>query len=209
MSVAAVVFDLGQVLVRWDPYLPYEGRLARDQVEQYFADVDFPTFNHRQDAGRPWAEARAEVLARFPHHVDAFDLYVEHFADSLPGPVPGSERLVRDLVEAGVRVLGLTNWSAETFHHAEPAAPAIGLLEDVLVSGREGLAKPDPRIFELLVARFDLEPGATVYTDDNAANVAAAAAAGFVALEFRSAARLRADLVARGVPVPEVGGGAT
>lgn len=208
-EVAAVVFDLGQVLVQWDPYLPYEGRLARDQVEQYFADVDFPTFNHRQDAGRPWSEARAEVLARFPHHADAFDLYVEHFADSLPGPVPGSEALVRDLVEAGVRVLGLTNWSAETFHHAEPAAPAIGLLEDVLVSGREGVAKPDPRIFALLVERFALDPATTVYTDDSAPNVAAAAAAGFDAVLFRSAARLRADLVARGVPLPEPGGRAT
>jgi 2-haloacid dehalogenase len=198
----AVVFDLGQVLVRWDPLLPYEGRMDRERVEAYFADVDFPSFNHRQDAGRPWAEARAEVLARFPHHVEAFDVYVEHFADSLPGPVPGSEQLVRDLIAAGIRVLGLTNWSAETFHHAEPVAPAIGLLEDVLVSGSVGLAKPDPRIFALLVTRYSLVPGATVYVDDSAPNVEAAREAGFDAILFADADQLRRELVARGIGVP-------
>jgi 2-haloacid dehalogenase len=198
----AVVFDLGQVLVRWDPLLPYEGRMDRERVEAYFADVDFPSFNHRQDAGRPWAEARAEVLARFPHHVEAFDVYVEHFADSLPGPVPGSEQLVRDLIAAGIRVLGLTNWSAETYHHAEPVAPAIGLLEDVLVSGSVGLAKPDPRIFALLVKQYSLVPGATVYVDDSAPNVEAAREAGFDAILFADADQLRRELVARGIAVP-------
>ena len=202
MTPDAVVFDLGQVLVRWDPRLPFEGRMDPERVDAYFADVDFPTFNHRQDAGRPWAEARAEVLARFPHHVEAFDLYVEHFPDALPGPVPGSERLVRDLLAAGVRVLGLTNWSAETFHHAEPAAPAIGLLEDVLVSGAVGIAKPDERIFALLVERYALDPVTTVYVDDSVANVEAAAAAGFDAIVFADADGLRRELVTRGVGHP-------
>ncbi len=150
-------------------YGPYVGRMALEQVEAFFADIDFPSFNHHQDAGRPWAQARSDVLARFPEHEAAFDVYVDHFADALPGPVPGSEELVRDLVEAGVRTLGLTNWSAETFHLAEPAAPAVGLLEDVLVSGTVGLAKPDPRIFRLLVERFALTRGRTLFTDDSPA----------------------------------------
>ena len=122
--------------------------------------------------------------------------------DSIPGPVAGSARLVRDLLSAGVRVLGLTNWSAETFHHAEPAAPVIGLLEDVLVSGQVGIAKPDPRIFRLLASRYALEPGRTVFTDDSAPNVAAAAAEGFDAVLFTDADDLRADLVRRGLPIP-------
>lgn len=195
----AVVFDLGNVLVRWDPYLPYEGRMSRDDVDVYFADVDFPAFNHRQDAGRPWAHARAEVLARFPHHIDAFDFYLDHFADALPGPVPGSEDVVRDLRARGSRVLGLTNWSAETFQHAEPAAPAIGLLDGVLVSGTVGLAKPDPQIFNLLAQRFGLDPPRTVFTDDSPANVEAAAAAGYDAVLFTDAQALRACLATRGL----------
>jgi 2-haloacid dehalogenase len=200
-TVDAVVFDLGNVLVRWDPYLAYVGRMERAEVEDFFDEIDFPTLNHRQDAGRPWAEARAEVHRLFPHRSAAFDFYVEHFAQTLAGPVDGTEQLVRDLRDAGVRVLGLTNWSAETFHHAEPAAPAIGLLEDVLVSGDVGIAKPDPRIFRLLASRCSLDPGRTVFTDDAARNVEAAAAEGFDAVLFTDADQLRADLVSRGVPV--------
>ncbi|WP_028048396.1 HAD family phosphatase [Cellulomonas sp. URHD0024] len=202
MSIDAVVFDLGQVLVRWDPFGPFVGRMDREAVEAFFADVDFPSFNHRQDAGRPWAQARAEVRARFPQHSRALDVYVDHFADALPGPVPGSERLVRDLVAAGVRTLGLTNWSAETFHLAEPAAPAIGLLEDVLVSGAVGMAKPDERIFRLLIERFGLTPQTTVFVDDAPKNVDAAARLGLQAVLFTSAEELRHELVARGVPLP-------
>ncbi|WP_448629416.1 HAD-IA family hydrolase [Cellulomonas soli] len=195
------MFDLGNVLVRWDPFGPYEGRMDRAEVEAFFEEIDFMAFNHRQDAGRSWGQARAEVRDRFPHRVEAFDLYLEHFAQALPGPVDGSEALVRDLLRLGVRVLGLTNWSSETFHHAVPAAPAIGLLEDVVVSGAEGVAKPDPRIFALVVQRFGLDPARTVFTDDSATNVAAGAAAGFDAVLFRSARQLRADLAARGLPV--------
>ena len=202
MSVDAVVFDLGQVLVRWDPYLPYAGRMVREDVDAFFDEVDFPTFNHHQDAGRSWAEARAALVTRFPHHVPALDLYVEHFADSLAGPVPGSEQLVRDLLAVGIRTLGLTNWSAETFHHAVPAAPAIGLLEDVLVSGDVHVAKPDPRIFQLLIDRFGLDPARTVFTDDAPRNVDSAALCGLQAVQFSSADQLRADLRARGVPLP-------
>lgn len=194
-----VVLDLGNVLVRWDPYGPFVGRLSRAEVDAFFAEVDFAALNHEQDAGRPWDDARADVRRRFPHRAAALDLYVEHFADSLPGPVAGSAEVVRDLRAAGVRLLGLSNWSAETFHHAVPAAPAIGLLEDVLVSGAVGLAKPDPRIFALLVTRYALAPGRTVFVDDSPVNVAAAARAGLDGVLFTDATTLRADLAARGL----------
>lgn len=198
-DVDAVVFDLGNVLVRWDPVLPFAGVLDAAEVERFFADVGFAELNHRQDAGRPWAQARAEVARRHPEHVATLDLYVERFPLSLPGPVPGSAAVVDELRSAGVRVLGLTNWSAETFHHAAPAAPVVDRLEAVLVSGREGVAKPDPRVFRLLAERHGLVPGRTVFTDDSAPNVAAAAAEGFQAVLFTGAAELRAELVARGV----------
>ncbi|NKY12365.1 HAD-IA family hydrolase [Cellulomonas hominis] len=197
--IDAVVFDLGNVLVRWDPAAAFAGVLPDVEVQRFLADVDFPALNQRQDAGRPWAEARAEVADRHPEHVAALDLYVERFAHALPGEVPGSAAVVDDLRAAGVRVLGLTNWSAETFHHAVPAAPAIGRLEAVVVSGQEGVAKPDPRIFRLLATRHGLVPGRTVFTDDSPANVAAAEAEGFQGVLFTDAAALRAELVARGV----------
>lgn len=198
-EVDAVVLDLGNVLVRWDPYGPYDGRMDRAAVAAFFEEIDFPAFNRHQDAGRSWASAREEVRARAPHLLPALDIYVDHFAASLLGPVDGMEPLVRDLRATGVRLLGLTNWSAETFHTAEPVAPAIGLLEDVLVSGREGLAKPDPAIFRLLAHRYGLDPARSVVVDDAPANVDGARAAGFRALLFTDAERLRADLVALGL----------
>lgn len=200
-GIDAVVFDLGNVLVRWDPYLPYVGRMERAEVEAFFDEIDFPSFNHRQDAGRSWEKARADVRGRFPRHAAALDIYLENFAAAVPGPVEGSEEVVRDLVAAGIRVLGLSNWSAETYHLAEPAAPAVGLLEGVLVSGEVGFAKPDPRIFALLAERYGLEPGRTVLTDDSPSNVAAAGRAGYIAVHFTGANALRRNLRALGLPV--------
>jgi 2-haloacid dehalogenase len=197
-AVDAVVFDLGNVLVRWEAAQAFDGVLAPAEVEQFFADVDFPALNLRQDAGRPWSEARAEVARTHPRHAPTVDLYVERFAHALPGPVPGSAAVVDDLRAAGVRVLGLTNWSAETYHHAVPAAPVIGRLEAVVVSGREGVVKPDPRIFAVLAERHRLDPARTVFTDDSPANVAGAAALGYQAVLFTTAEALRAELVARG-----------
>ena len=197
--IDAVVFDLGNVLVRWDPTAAFTGRMDPAEVERFFAEIDFASFNHEQDRGRSWAEARAWLDQRFPQHVPALDLYVSHFTDSLRGPVPGSEGLVRDVLAAGVRALGLTNWSAETFRHAPAAAPAIALLERVVVSGKVGIAKPDPEIFTLLATRFDLDPQRTVFTDDSSINVEAARAAGYVGLLFDDADGVRRELRARGV----------
>ncbi|WP_199424035.1 HAD family hydrolase [Actinotalea solisilvae] len=202
MTVDAVLFDLGQVLVRWDPWLPFRGRHPEADVRRFFDEVDFAAFNHRQDAGRPWAEARAELEATHPQHVGLLDVYVEHFAEAVPGPVEGADALVDDLRAAGVRVLGLTNWSAETFHVAPTTAPVVGRLEDVLVSGREGLAKPDPRIFGLATRRFGLDPARTLFTDDAPVNVDAAARAGFRTELFTSHDALRGTLRALGVEVP-------
>lgn len=197
-AIDAVLFDLGRVLVRWDPYLPFAGRFDRADVDRFFAEVDFPAFNHAQDAGRPWAQAREELARTHPEHLPLLDTYVEHFAESVPGEVPGSAAVVDDLQAAGVRTLGLTNWSAETFHVAGEQAPVVTRLEAVLVSGEERVAKPDPAVFRLAVERFGLEPGRTLFTDDSPRNVEAAAALGFVTELFVDAVGVRARLAALG-----------
>ncbi|WP_082608959.1 HAD family phosphatase [Oerskovia sp. Root918] len=199
--IDTVLFDFGNVLVTWDPYAAYEGRMARADVEAFFEAVDFPTFNARQDAGRSWADARRELAEHHPEHVSTLDVYTENFAASLVGPVPGTEEVVRELRALGVRLYGLTNWSAEMFHEAEPAAPAVGLMEDVLVSGRVGLVKPDPRIFEVAAERFALDPARTLFVDDSVANVTAARALGFRTLRFEHVEGLRARLRELGVQV--------
>ena len=199
--ITTVVFDLGKVLVSWDPYEAFADRWTREQFDEYHTEIDFPAFNHEQDAGRSFADARAELAATVPHRAADFDHYVANFARTLGGPVEGTTELVDELREAGIRVLGLTNWAAENFHEAARSAPVIDRLEDVLVSGREGVAKPDPAIYNLLIERFDLEPARTVFIDDTIVNVEAAARAGLVALHFTDAAGLRDELRRQGLPV--------
>ncbi|TDE92504.1 HAD family phosphatase [Occultella glacieicola] len=201
-TVTTVVFDLGNVLLRWDPAAVFEGRLTDTEVAEFMAAVDFPTLNHSLDAGRTWAQARPEVAERAPGHVHHMDAYVRDFARSLVGEVPGTAQVARDLLAAGIRVLGLTNWSAETFEHAPRAAPVLAEFEQILVSGTVGLAKPDPAIFHLLIRTTGIVPVQTVFIDDSPANVAAATELGFQALLFTDAPTFRDDLVARGLAIP-------
>ena len=198
-TITTVVFDLGQVLVGWDPYLAFAPDWTRQDYEAFVTEIDFPTFNHEQDAGRRIAEARDVLAGTHPHRVPHFDQYIARFADTLTGPVPGTTEIVDELRAAEVRLLGLTNWSDETFHEAAVSAPVIDRLESILVSGAAGLAKPDPRIYALLLDRYDLDPAATVFIDDTEPNVRAAAEAGIVALHFTDAARLRSDLEGLGL----------
>jgi 2-haloacid dehalogenase len=198
--VDTVVFDFGNVLIRWDPHGAFDPS-RRDEVDRWMADLDFPAFNHLQDAGRTWAQARAALAETRPDLVPLVDEYVDNFPATLLGPVPGSEALVRELKGLGFRLYGLTNWSSDLFHHAEPAAPAIGLMDGVVVSGRIGAAKPDPRVFARLITDFDVDPARAVFIDDSPANVAAAHGHGFHTVHFTGTPELRAALRDLGIPV--------
>jgi 2-haloacid dehalogenase len=195
--VDTVVYDFGNVLVGWDPYGAFPGR-SRAEVDAWMTETDFPALNHAQDAGRSWADARASLADR-PHLVPLLDEYVAGFAGTLTGPVPGSAELVEELRAAGVRLLGLTNWSAELFGHAAAAAPATTRMEHVVVSGQVGLAKPDPAIFRHLVATHDVDPARAVFVDDSPANVATADRLGFRTVRFTDTATLREALRSHGV----------
>jgi 2-haloacid dehalogenase len=189
-----VVFDLGGVLVDWDPRYLYRQLLPEDEVEDFLTEVDFAAWNYRADAGGRWADAVAEQAARFPHRAELLAAYPERFRETLGGEVPGTVGLLRDLHAAGVRLLALTNWSAETFPHARAMFAFLSLFEDVVVSGEERVAKPDLGVFRLVLDRYHLDPARTVFVDDSPRNVAAAATAGLLALRFHDAHQLRADL---------------
>ncbi len=195
----AVVFDLGNVLVGWDPYQPFAGRMTRDEWEQSAAEAGFPALNAMADRGVPLSEITRTAAEADARHGELMDFYFQGFEHSLTGPVPGTAEIVRDVRDAGLRVLGLTNWSGETFHLAPEYAPVIGDLEAVVVSGREGVCKPSHEIFELIADRHDLTPARTVFVDDSPPNVAAAADLGFTAVRFVDAARLRAELREMGI----------
>ena len=198
-----VVFDLGNVLIDWDPYAAIAAGVGPGEARRFLEadDFDFMAYNHGPDSGLDWDTAEAEVARTHPHWLEHARAYRTHFPASLLGEVPGSVGVVRDLHAAGVPLWGLTNWSHELFPHGLAAFPFLGLLEDVVVSGTEGVAKPDPAVFLIVRQRTDLPLDRLVFVDDRPDNVAAAAAAGMDAVVFTDAGRLRADLRERGLPV--------
>lgn len=200
MPLKAVVFDLGGVLIDWDPRYLYR-KLLDDEaaVEEFLATVCTPEWNAEQDRGRPFAEGVAELVERHPVHAAAITAYHERWPEMLGGAVGGTVEVLAELRAAGVPVYALTNWSAETFGIARERFEFLEWFDGVLVSGEERMIKPDPAIFRLLLDRFGLDPGATFYIDDSPANVAAADRLGFDAVRFTSPAQLRRDLEARGL----------
>jgi len=194
----AVVFDLGGVLIDWDPRYLYRKLLADEAaVEEFLATVCTPEWNAEQDRGRPFAEGVAELAERHPEHAADIAAYHERWPEMLAGEVPGSVEVLADLRAAGVPLYALTNWAAETFAITRERFEFLDWFCGLLVSGEEGMTKPDPAIFRLLLDRFGLDPAATVFVDDSEANVAAARGLGIDAVRFTGPERLRRELSAR------------
>jgi 2-haloacid dehalogenase len=196
-----VVFDLGGVLIHWDPRLLYRTLLPEEEVEAFLAEVEFFEWNTKLDAGATFAETLEDHIARFPHRRELLEAYPQRFDETVAGQIAGTVEVLRDLRERGVRLLALTNWHAETFAASRQRFPFLDWFEGIVVSGEERLVKPDLRIFRLLIERYELEPRRSAYVDDIAANVDAAATAGLRAVRFTDPDQLRADLAALGLPV--------
>jgi 2-haloacid dehalogenase len=196
----AVVFDLGGVLIDWNPRHLYRSLFADEaEMERFLAEVTTQAWNHEQDRGRPFAEAIAELTRAHPEQAELIAAYWDRWPEMLGEPFHGTVDILAALRARGIRLLAMTNWSAETFPFAVPRYPFLAWFEAVIVSGEVGLVKPDPAIFRLLVDRHGLDPARTVLIDDTIANVEAAGAFGFRAIRFTDAAALRRDLRAMGV----------
>jgi 2-haloacid dehalogenase len=194
-----VVLDLGGVLIHWDPRLLYRKLLpSEDAVERFLGTVCPPAWNARLDAGLPLAEGIAERIAAHPEHEALIQAYAERFAEMML-PMPGTISLLHELAARRVPLFVLSNWAAETFERTHSLFPFLSAFDSLVISGRVGLAKPDPRIFRHLLDTHGLAAGETLFVDDNAANVEAARSLGFDALLFEGPALLRQALVRRGL----------
>ena len=204
-AVRAVVFDLGGVLIDWNPRHLYRGLFGGDDeaMEAFLGEICTPEWNSLQDAGRPWDEAVAELAARHPDARDLIVAFHERWEEMLGGPIEGTVEILRELAAGGIPLYALSNWSAETFPIARARFPFLAWFRDIVISGDLGTVKPDPAMFLALVGRDGIDPATTVYVDDSGPNVAAAAGLGFTAIRFVGAATLRRDLAARRLPVLE------
>lgn len=199
----AVVFDIGNVLIRWDPHPAVAAAVGDDEATRFLEaeDFDFRAWNHAQDAGRSWSEAEAEATRSHPHWREHILAYRTHFARSLLGPVESSVTVLEELHEHRVPLFALTNWSAELFPLAREHYGFLSLFDDIVVSGAEAVAKPAPEIFDVLARRTGHPLDRCVFIDDSPANVAAATRAGLDAILFTDTGHLREDLRARGLPL--------
>ena len=195
-----VVFDLGAVLIDWNPrYLFRQLIDDPDEIERFLAEVTTAAWNHEQDRGRSWADAVAELVAVHPEHAHLIRAYHERWTEMLGGPIQETVDILAELRDAGVALYALSNWSAETFPVALERYPFLAWFKGIVVSGEVGAAKPEPAVYEALIERHGVVPAESVFIDDQPANVEAARRLGFHGIRFTDATSLRAELAALGL----------
>ena len=200
MRPTTVIFDLGGVLVDWDPRYLYRQLFEDpDEMELFLAEVTTAEWNAHQDAGRPWAEAVELLVAEHPQRRELIEAFHRRWPEMLAGEISGTVNVLADLRAAGIRLIALSNWSAETFPFARERFDFLAWFEGIVISGDVGVNKPDRRIFDHLAEQFGIEPAATLFIDDASANVNAARALGFRAIRFTDAAALRRELTRLGL----------
>jgi 2-haloacid dehalogenase len=200
-DIAAVIFDVGNVLYHWDPRILYERLIADDRaLDAFLRDIVSPQWHFQHDAGRDFADTSAELIARHPEHADLIRLWGAHFIDSIGPEMAGMRGLIAELDAQAVPIYGLTNFSHEFWPpFVAREATMFAPFRDVLVSGVERMVKPDPAIYRLALARFGVEAERTLFVDDRAENVDGAQAAGMRGHLFRDAATLRDALAMVGL----------
>ena len=196
----AVVFDIGRVLFDWNLRHLF-AKLIDDpaELDWFLANVVTEEWHFQSDAGRPLVEMVPERIDQYPGHAALIESYRTRFNETLPRAIEGAHAIVRRLADRGVPLYALTNFGGEFWAGFRPIQPIFELFDDVVVSGEERCAKPDPRLYAIAERRFGRPPQALFFTDDNPANVAAAAARGWQAHLFTDAAALEAELVTQGL----------
>jgi 2-haloacid dehalogenase len=204
--VDAVVLDVGNVLIEWDPralyrklFLTEGGTPDEAKVDWFLTNICDQAWNVQQDLGRSIAEANGTLIQRHPEWRAEIEAYYTRFHDTIPGPIESTVACMRALKDAGTPVHGLTNFSRETFAMAQARFDFLNEFDGVVVSGEEGLIKPDPAIFHLMAARFKLSPDRTLFVDDSPANIGSASALGYQVHHFTDPGALRPHLVDLGL----------
>ncbi|PWE58084.1 2-haloalkanoic acid dehalogenase [Metarhizobium album] len=200
-EIRHIVFDIGKVLIHYDPSLPYR-RLIPDDAERawFFANVCTHDWNIEQDRGRNWDDAEALLIADHPGREEHIRAFRKHWHEMVPHPYDGSVAIMERLIDEGRDVTMLTNFASDTFREAQQRFAFLNRPRGVTVSGDIGLIKPDAAIYHRHADTFGLDPDATLFIDDTAVNVSGARDAGWgAAIHFTGADRLKEDLHRYGI----------
>lgn len=200
--IDTIVFDIGNVLVGWDPRHLYRKVFATEaEMERFLGEICTNDWHLAHDRGVSFEENGAKLKVLHPDHAAHIDLWHTRYAEMIPGRIPGTADLLHALADKGLTIHGLSNMPVPVFAYLRVTYPELQRFETTVISGEEGVLKPDPRIYEILMERAGFAPECAYFIDDSKANIAAAAALGFQTHHFTDAAALAKDLAARGLIV--------
>lgn len=196
----AVLFDVGNVIVRWDPRILYSQVFADpEERDRFLAEVCTMDWHGEHDRGATMAENARALIASHPHHEQAILDWDRRWDEMFSGVIPETVAVMEDLHARGVPLYALTNMPAEKAEGVFAMSPAFQLFQDIVISAVERVIKPDPRAFAIACDRAGRRPGQMVFVDDSKANVEAARDFGLDAILFDDPAALRPQLQARGL----------
>jgi 2-haloacid dehalogenase len=203
MHIQTIIFDLGGVLIDWNPDYVFNSLIPDSDRRQYFFDHVCPySWNVEQDAGKLIAEATDERIMLFPEWETEIRAYYGRWTEMLGGSIEGTVDILRALIaDPNYQVLALTNWSHETFPIAQSIYEFLGWFEGIVVSGEEKTRKPFPDIYKILLDRYHVEPQKAVFIDDSLPNIQMAQQLGILGIHFQSPSQLKAELKHLGVPI--------
>ena len=195
-----IVFDLGGVLIDWDPRYLYSNIFSdQDEMEFFLRAVCSPEWNVQMDGEKAFNDAINELIPHHPEYTDQIRAYFNRWEEMIAGDIPETVKILAELKDAAYPLAALSNWSSETFPIVNARFEFLDWFEPLIISGRVGLVKPDPDIFHLILCSIDRDPDQCIYIDDMEHNIQTAADIGFDAIHYSSPQQLREDLLSRGI----------
>ena len=201
MKITSIIFDLGGVLIDWNPNYVFDKMFTDEEKKKhFFENICTPDWNEKQDAGRSLNEATEELLVKHPEWKEYIEAYYGRWEEMLGGPIKESVEIFQQLKDSGkYKIYALTNWSAETFPVALKLYDFLHWFDGRVVSGEEKMRKPYAEFYKLILDRFQLDPSKTVFIDDSLRNIKGAEEAGIHTIAFTSPAQLKEDLKKMGL----------
>lgn len=210
MKIQAIIFDFGGVLLNWDPYHLYQRFFpSRAAVAAFLHEIHFSDWNRELDRGRTFAEGVRRLSAEFPEYTDLIQAYDHAWETSINGQIEGTVEILNQLHRSGFALYGLSNFPGEKFHLVRSKFEFFNRFDQIFLSSRIQLLKPDPAIYHFVLAQIGLTAPECVFIDDSIQNVAAAQKLGFVGLHFQSPGQLAAELRQLNLFKPEFSGSKT
>jgi 2-haloacid dehalogenase len=195
MKIEAIIFDLGNVLISWDPANLYRKLFTdRQEMDYFLTNICTMEWHTLQDGGRSPDEGTKDLLTRYPQHEEAIRTYYTRWKEMFNGPIEGSVQILKELKEKDYLVYALSNWNRELYEQTVDDFPFLDWFDGKIISSDDGMKKPDEAIFQLLFERFNIDPKTAIFIDDNKANIETAERLGLRSILFTSPEALRHQL---------------